>query len=345
MGRQNPFTLTFGKKPNRLVARHESLEMIIDTFHAEHPVSQAYLIEGVRGSGKTVLMTGVAARLEEEGWIVIDLNSSMNLLESFALRLGKVCESLSDRLKKGFNISAFGFGFGLAGQETQTDPVGVIEDCLTLLKKNGKRVLITIDEVQNNKDMRIFVSQFQIFLREEYPLFLLMTGLYEQIHAVQNDPALTFLLRTPKVKTDALSLLQIRNHYREVFAIGDTDAQKLAELTKGYAFAFQALGTVYWEHHENMEMDGILQKLDEMLDGFVYRKVWESLSGKEREIVAAMEEEPLKVEEVRNRSNTTSASFSQYRDKLIAKGILAAPKYGYVSLTLPRLSVIAKSYS
>ena len=344
MKRNNPFSLTFGKQPNRLIYRHDSMEQIVGSFHSDNSISQAFLIEGIRGSGKTVLMTTVANRLEEEGWTVINLNSSMELLENLALRLGKACESLPDKLKKGFSVSAFGVGFGMGGSENTEDPVGVIEDCLKFLKKNKRRVLITVDEVRNDKSMRIFASQFQIFVREDYPVFLLMTGLYENIYAVQNDPALTFLLRTPKVRTDALSILQIKNQYKEVFAISEAEAQELAELTKGYAFAFQALGAVYWDDHERITREELLRKLDEMLDGFVYRKIWEGLSGKEREIVAAMDEKAVKVENVRQRTGISSASFSQYRSKLIAKGVLTVPQFGYVELALPRLSVIAKSY-
>ena len=342
--KRNPFTLTFGKQPNRLVLRREKTEQIVDDFLAENPVSQVYLIEGIRGSGKTVLMTTIAKRLEAEGWIIINLNATMNLLDGLALRLKKACEKASDVLKKGFNVSIAGTGFGVGGSASQPDPVGTIEDCLEQLKSKEKRVLITVDEVQNDDNMRVFASQFQIFLREEYPVFLLMTGLYENIYAVQNDPALTFLLRSPKAKTEALSLLQIRNQYREVFAIGDTEAQKLADITKGYAFAFQALGTVYWENHKRLSLDEMLRKLDEMLDEYVYQKIWSTLTGRERDIISAMNEGETKVEEVRNKINITSESFSPYRDKLIAKGIMTSPRYGYVSLTLPRFSEVARMY-
>ena len=51
---------------------------------------------------------------------------------------------------------------------------------LGALKRKGKKVLITIDEVVNTKEMRLFISAFQIFLREELPVFLLMAGLYEK---------------------------------------------------------------------------------------------------------------------------------------------------------------------
>ena len=70
---------------------------------------------------------------------------------------------------------------------------------LSHIQKLGKRLLITIDEVTNSENIKIFTSSFQIFLREDYPIFLLMTGLYENIYELQNDKALTFLYRAPKL--------------------------------------------------------------------------------------------------------------------------------------------------
>ncbi len=88
----------------------------------------------------------------------------------------------------------------------------------------------------------------------------------------------------------------------------------------------------------------MLRKLDEMLDEYVYQKIWSTLTGRERDIIVAMNEGEAKVEEVRNKADISSESFSPYRDKLIAKGIMISPRYGYVSLTLPRFPEVARTY-
>ena len=87
-----------------------------------------------------------------------------------------------------------------------------------------------------------------------------------------------------------------------------------------------------------------MQILDEMLDEYVYRKIWSTLSGKEKEIISSMTEDEMKVEEVRKLAGISSESFSQYRSKMISKGIMISPRYGYVELALPRLSEVAKVY-
>ncbi|MBR5376691.1 MAG: ATP-binding protein, partial [Lachnospiraceae bacterium] len=232
MNNENPFTITFGKEPNKLVSRYEDTDKIVSTFNSSNAVSQTFLIEGIRGSGKTVLMTTVAKILaKEKNWVVVNLNPTMDMISEFAMRLKEACSSKPEVLSKGFNISAAGFGIGINGEEKTTDHIGEIEKAFHMLAKKKKRVLITIDEVVSDDNMRIFASQFQIFVRQDYPVFLIMTGLYENIYEIQNDPSLTFLLRTPKIETEPLSLLQISRQYRDIFEIEEDKARELADLT------------------------------------------------------------------------------------------------------------------
>ena len=345
MGKENPFTLTFGKEPNECVARHDSLDSIINTFESAHPVSQAYLIEGIRGSGKTVLMTSIAKTLaKKKDWIVVDLNSTQDLLMDFAMRLVDASRSFSDIFKKGFSMSVAGFGFGLNGEAQSRDNVSIIEEILESLKKKNKKVLITIDEVMNGENMRHFASEFQICLRKDYSVFLLMTGLYENISAIQNDPALTFLLRTPKLNLEPLSLMQIAKQYQHVFDVDTETSKKFAKITKGYAFAFQAFGLLYFDYHDSLSLEKIILKFDEMLDDFVYKKIWEGLSAQDRNVVRAISDSKAKVSDVCKKLSMTSSTFSKYRERLLNRGLIMAKEHGYVELILPRFAEIASYY-
>ncbi len=344
MNRSNPFTITFGKEPNRIISRYEDVDTIISSFSADNPVCQTFLIEGIRGSGKTVLMTTVAKKLgEDKDWIIINLNPTMDLLSNFAMRLSDACNTKSDLINRGFNISAAGFGVGINADPQSADSVGVIDKAFKTVLKKKKRVLITIDEVMPDDNMRIFASQFQIFVRQDYPIFMIMTGLYENIYEIQNDPSLTFLLRSPKIETGPLSAIQIIRQYKEIFDLDDDEASKLAYLTKGYAFAFQALGVAYWNNHKK-SFDAVLNNFDELLDDFVYKKIWSSLSPKEKEIVLAVSEAEVKTGAVCEKVSLTNSSLSRYREKLMLKGILETKRYGYLSLVLPRFYEIAKKY-
>ena len=343
---KNPFTLSFGKSPNELISRNEYAEQIVNTFHAKNPISHAFIIEGIRGCGKTVLMTTIEKQLaEEKDWIIVDLNSTQNLIDDFAMRLIDSCRKISDILKGGFNISVAGFGVGLNGENKNRDSVSIISQILENLQKKNKKVLITIDEVINDESMKHFASEFQIFLRKDYPVFLLMTGLYENIYSIQNDPALTFLLRTPKVNLEPLSLLQIAKTYQNVFKCDNETAKKLSKMTKGYAFAFQALGLLYFDYHKSLPLEQIILKYDELLDDFVYKKIWQGLSVQDKNVILAITDEQKKVSEICEKLNMTSSTFSKYRERLLNRGIIRAPQHGYVEIILPRFAEIANFYA
>ena len=57
--KKNPFSLSFGKEPVSLINRNVQSYEIIDTFEDENPVYQVCMITGVRGSGKTVMLTEI----------------------------------------------------------------------------------------------------------------------------------------------------------------------------------------------------------------------------------------------------------------------------------------------
>ena len=81
----NPFTLSFGKKPLQYISRLTETNQILESFCAEIPSNQIYMITGVRGSGKTVMMTNIASELRKrEDWIVVELNPTRDLLQSLA---------------------------------------------------------------------------------------------------------------------------------------------------------------------------------------------------------------------------------------------------------------------
>lgn len=345
MAKNNPFTLSFGMSPNEFISRYEYSDEIVNTFSATNPVSHAYLIEGIRGSGKTVLMTTIEKELQKEkNWIVVDLNSTQDLLSDFALKLVDSCKKLTDIFKKGFNLSVAGFGLGINGEGQNRESVSVIYELLENLKKKNKKILITIDEVMNGENMRHFASEFQIMLRKDLPVFLLMTGLYENIYSIQNDPALTFLLRTPKIKMEPLSLAQITKVYQNVFKTDIDMAKKLAKLTKGYAFAFQALGLLYFDYKDSLSLEKIILKFDDLLDDFVYRKIWQGLSEQDKNVIIAITDSKTSVSEICKKLNMTSQTFSKYRQRLLDRGIIQAPQHGYVEIVLPRFAEFAKYY-
>lgn len=342
----NPFTLTFGKKPSEYIIRRTDIEEIEKTFLEEPARSQSYLIRGVRGSGKTVLMTAIAREIADKSdWVCVDLNSSQNLIDDLSYRLVDACEHATGILDRGMDISVAGFGIGF-GSKSDRDSVSRCEEILNMLKKQKRKLLITIDEVCNDQSMKQLASQFQIWIRKDYQIFLLMTGLYENINAIQNDPQLTFLLRSPKITLGPLGLSQMARQYEKALNTSSDIAIQLAKETKGYAFAFQALGMIYYDNEKSLPVEKQLNILDEYLDEYVYQKIWSGLSEQDRNVILQLtDSKAVKVKDICEATGMSSATFSKYRERLINKGLIITSQHGYIELALPRFRKICEYYN
>lgn len=332
---QNPFTLTFGKRPMELVERPVQTNEIIEAFTADPINQQMFIITGVRGSGKTVMMTEISHRLrKKEDWVVIELNPATDLLQGMLSKLNsnQVCAGMIKSAK--IDLSFFGFGVSIEGAVPITDTETAIIAILEKMKKSEKRLLITIDEVTNSEYMHVFASAFQIFVRQDLPVFLLATGLYENIDELQNEKSLTFLYRAPKIQLKPLNKQAIVNKYKSIFEIEVDQATQMADLTKGYPFAFQVLGYLTWNHHG--DYNAVRGEYEQYLSEFVYDKIWSELSQKDRMVARGIADvEGGKIKDIREHLHMETNEFNPYRKRLIKKGILSGETRGYVYFTLP----------
>ncbi|MCI5826657.1 MAG: ATP-binding protein [Lachnospiraceae bacterium] len=342
----NPFTLSFGKKPVQFISRITQTNEIVENFKADVPSNQIYMLTGVRGSGKTVLMTTIANMLrEEENWIVLELNPERDLLQSLAAKLYSIPQMHHIFVKSKLDVSALGIGVSIEDAVPVADIESALDLMLDELQKAKKRLLITVDEVTNSAYIKIFASAFQIFLRRDYPVFLLMTGLYENLYDLQNDKALTFLYRAPKMLLEPLNFTAVKKQYMDIFALDGQQAEQMAWLTKGYPFAFQVLGYLYWENREKKSLEDILPEYDQYLEEYVYSKIWSEMSELDKKIVFEMAVSgETKIKSIRERLNMKSEQFSVYRDRLKRKGVVCSEQYGYLALALPRFDEFVKTY-
>ena len=339
----NPFTLSFGKKPLQYISRIMQTNQIIESFNAEIPSNQIFMITGVRGSGKTVMMTNIADEIRaDESWIVVELNPMRDLLQSLAAKIYGIPEMHARFLKARLDFSAFGLGVSIEDAVPVTDIESVIERMLEQIQQDGKRLLITIDEAANSENIRIFASSFQIFIRRDYPIYLLMTGLYENLYDLQNDKSLTFLYRAPKLMLEPLNYTAVRKHYMDIFGLDMETAEKMTVLTKGYPFAFQVLGYLYWENREK-DIDDILPEYDQYLEEYVYGKIWSELSELDKKVLLAISvNQESRVLCIRERLQMKSELFAVYRERLKRKGVIDTREYGKIRLLLPRFAEFVK---
>ncbi len=335
MQKQNPYTLTFGKEPTQLIARVAQSQQVINSFLGEPSAQQVYMVTGIRGSGKTVFMTETARALSSQpDWISIELNPERDLLTSLAAKLSSENELARLFQSAEINLSFFGFGLEVKSAAPITEIETALHKMLLSLKKKGKRLLISIDEVTSTPQMRAFAAAFQIFLRQDLPVYLLMTGLYENISALQNEKSLTFLYRAPKIHLGPLNIGTIAEDYQSILKLSEPEGRALAKLTKGYSFAFQVLGFFTWEHPDNPQRGQLLAR--QYLEEYAYDKIWSELSRKDREVLYGIAQiKSGRIGEIRELLGLSTNEFNPYRQRLIRKGIISGDERGYVRLLLP----------
>ena len=333
---QNPYSLTFGKVPPKVVNRTLQENEIYEAFTSPIPPQMIYMITGVRGSGKTVMLTDISKHFcELPDWIVLELNPESDLLSQMVAKLYET-KGLSEIFRKAkLNLSLFGISVELDNKTVPIASVSVaLERMLEQVKKKGKKVLVTIDEVTSNEHVRLFASEYQILIRQDLPLFALMAGLYENIDTLQNEKTLTFLYRASKIRLAPLNLAAIAGHYQKTFGLSDTDARDMAKLTKGYPFAFQVLG--YYTFKNGGDYKSSLISFRQHLDEYVYDKIWSELSLKDRKVLyVTSETKDGKISKIRETLEMESNEFSPYRERLIKKGLLNGDERGYVRFVLP----------
>lgn len=332
----NPYTLTFGKEPNEYIERVHDKETVLHDFLSEKPSQQVYVITGVRGSGKTVFLTEISKKIRVgKEWVIVDLNPNHEDLIRQAAALLVSNHQFAELFSRAkLNFSLFGFGLSVDNAVPIADIQVALHKMIENLAKHHKKVLFLIDEVTSSPSMKQFASAFQQMLRENLPVYLLMTGLYQNISDLQNQENLTFLYRAPKIMLSPLNIGAMTDNYAENLALSEEEAREMAKLTKGYSFAFQVLGYLLWEAGGSYE--NLIARYRQYLEESSYEKIWAELSEKDKQLAEAIAHTKTHSrEEIRSYLGMKDNELNPYRKRLIRKGIVTGERRGYLDFTLP----------
>ena len=352
---QNPFTTTFSKAPEYTYIDTEKTDEILENFRYNRPSESVYKITGVRGSGKTVLLAKIEEELRsdefrKQGWIVLDIKPTRDMLGQMVSML--LSEGFGKTKVKSRNINAslsiLGTGGGIGFSSEKDDAffrIGVeVEKMLQDVQKKNGKIFIGIDEVSKSEEMVKFASELGRWLRAAYPVYFVCTGLYENMMEVSNVKNLTFFRRATTVMTEPLNAVRMAEMYRSQLNVDAAIAKTMAEVTKGYAYAFQELGVLYFRKKENERLEDIIPSLKTELFAYSYEKIWEELSENDRfllRILSGKEED--KRNEVLEVMGEKSSGYSVYRDRLLKRGLVRV-RQAYISLSLPFFADYIQDY-
>lgn len=335
---KNPYAISFGRIPNQYIRRDLLIYDILEELESDIVREQAFKLTGIRGTGKTVTLTAIEKELrDKDEWILVDLRSNSDITRDLIANLYSEVSFLTKFINSNLNLSMFGIGVNLAKQSPVASLDVALKQILSEVKKRKKKVLVAIDEVRKTDAMVDFIQEFQILVREEFPIYMLVAGLYDDIESIENTDGLSFFLRAEKYDMSPLNIKIIQEDYKETLKLSTETAAELARMTKGYAFAYQAFGMYMWESGTGKITDLVLAKVDYALKEKVYAKIWSELTPKDRWFLRyAVEKDTMPVADLLEMTKSSHREWSVPRKHLIEKGIIDGNARGQVVLRLPR---------
>lgn len=350
----NPFNPQFGKRPAEFIGRDLIINDFLQSLNNPNDPHRVSIITGIRGAGKTAILSDIHQSLNPEKYLVVDLTAKDGmLLDTLDLCtanarpwLGKFLEGFS-----GFSVGALGFSFSIT-KKSGREEHGFryyLTDIVSTLTKKGIPTVFLIDEVHNDTpEMREFITTYQHLVREDKDVALLMAGLPNSVQDVLNDKILTFLRRSQRIHLESIDTSLIELAYGNAFrkaqrSFKNTALRCAAEATKGYPYLIQLLGFYLWKSgHELMNEDDINQALiRSKADLFrnVHDLIYHDLAQKDKEFLLAMSEDDAESTfgDIAARMKVTSGYASRYRQRMIDADIIHRSSYGKVAFSPPYL--------
>ena len=296
MGNTDPFTRTPGVAGKAYIDNGVADE-IIRNFRSEESAKYVYKITGLRGSGKSVEYGKIIRTLKEDkNWRVYPLSSS---------------------------------GDAVPDEATLTKMVA------TANKKKYK-VLVGVDDISKTAEMVKLLSMIGSMLLEGLQIYLVVTGLSENIEDFSAEKNLTFFKRADEREIKELSRYDIAYMYEKLLKVEPAEARRIEALTNGYAYAYQVLGTLYFNKDKSETLEDIIPDFERIMFKDSYDLIWRTLTNGEKEVVRCIyrskDGSAAKIKELMEKP----ASYSVYRDRLINKHLVDGDERGYLKIRLPR---------
>lgn len=363
MTNRNPFNPSFGRVPRLFLDRQETVQQLKTDLQDPNSPFLTTLVYGMRGAGKTSLLTDISHEMaQKKDWLVVDLTMNEQLIPTL---ITSVYSQVGTDLKKiladidGVSIGATGikidYHHGQAKDAGSPYQV-LLTEMAQVLRKKQLSLLITIDEIKSTPALREFAGIYQLLLRNNYHIVLLMAGLPSKVSELQNDKLLTFLLRSKRIYLEPLSLLTIRESYQQAFnqsgrTIDDSTLLRITKMTGGYAYAFQLLGFLLWRTGAAQIAEPVVEQVLPAYQATLYRnvylKMYQELSPRDRDFVNAMATSSTPVVSVATIGKQMGQSknyLSVYRRRLLDDQLITAPERGKLAFTLPYFADFIRTF-
>lgn len=374
----NPYTPNAGARPPALVGRDEELEafeVLLDRLRRGH-TEQSMLITGLRGVGKTVLLTTFERAARERGWTTVE--AEITKATEFGARMAQLARrallQLAPKARwkdhavraaavlKSFQVTVtpdgtLTTGFDVEAAEGFADSGRLDEDLTDLLVALGEAaqehesgVVFLVDEVQflTTPELEALIAALHKTVQRGLPITLVGAGLPQLPRlAGEAKSYAERLFKFPSIGrlsfADAKRAL-VEPAERLGVLYDDDAAASVIEFTEGYPYFLQEYGNVLWNLAETSPITAADAELaretvEAKLDGGFFRVRAERTTELELRYMRAMAElgpDPQRAKDVAALLDRTSEQMGPTRSRLIEKGLLFTPGHGLAAFTVPQ---------
>lgn len=366
----NPYAPGAGTPPPELVGRDavvEAAEIAMRRIVLARS-SQHQLITGLRGVGKTVLLGKLASLAEHVGYRVVRVEAvgGEDTLVSFLRQSRRIVEDL-DRSRaaqralrsiESVSLTVAGTGFSVDRFETAPDRealADVLVDTAAATAAAERGLMIAIDEAQmvDPHDLRRLLAGAHRCGQDGLPLFVTLAGLPNLVEIAAR--AATYSERMFRV-TDLgpLSADQVRQAVAAPASELGVDwsgpaVEAVVDHSDGYPFFVQT-----WAYHtwnaatdDPISADDVARaelQVEQALDTAFFASRLARTPASEVAYVRALASlgpGPHRSGEVAQAAGKTTSQVAAFRDRLIAEGLIYAPRYGWVEFAIPHFDRFA----
>ncbi|GAB2723741.1 ATP-binding protein [Arthrobacter bambusae] len=327
----NPFRPGAGRVPPELVGRSAVLSDfmgVLGSMAGSGEGERPWIISGLRGVGKTVLLNQCGRNAVDAGWVVVKLEASgsqplaVQLAKEIYVALRKaatVSEKVKQAFKETFSVfrsfqikvdpaGVYGFGFdvqAVAGKadsgQLSTDVAEMLESLGLAARAAGTGVLLAVDELQEapKDDLAALNVALHQLGQDPRPVPLMFLG--------------TGLPSLPAVLAKASSYAERMYLYRALDVLSEEDTKEallvpsrrervnwteaalgiVLGVSRGYPYFVQACGKHIWDVAASRIIDAEdarigIARARDEVDAGLYKSRWERATTAQQEFMKAM---------------------------------------------------------
>jgi hypothetical protein len=375
--RRNPFHPGAGSPPPELAGRDELLEraaVALDRIRAGRG-ARSFVLYGLRGVGKTVLLTTIWNSAEAAGLVVVGLEAPENrslpamlvpALRASLLRLdrikratagvGRALRALAGFAKLKLTYDDLEIALDVEPEPGLADSGNLDTDLADLLTAVGEAarerdtvVVLAIDELQYvpQAQLAALIAALHRASQRQLPITMIGAGLPQLLGQMGDaksyaERLFEFVPVGPLAAAAATAALRLPIE-REGEQIDDAAIAEILHYTQGYPYFLQEWGKHSWDIAEASPIGSAEVILAHdlavaELDASFFRVRFDRLTPKEKRYLRAMAElgpGPHRSGDVAAEMGVRVTSLAPTRNSLIAKGMLYSPAHGDTAFTVP----------